>query len=155
MNKGQWSIALVNADGGDCVGGYGFAATDGVYAFIRFGFETDVFAGNLQNADERGADCRKMRAEFGPLANHDHVNVHHAHVAACEQRASVFDELQACRAFPFRVGIRKMRADIAKTTRTKDRIAKSVTEHITIRMSHGAFVERNFDSCEDQFSTFG
>ena len=31
-------IALVDADGGDGVGGYGFASAYGVYAFIRFRF---------------------------------------------------------------------------------------------------------------------
>ena len=43
-------MALVDADGGDGVSGYGFASSDGVYAFVRLGFEADIFAGNLQNA---------------------------------------------------------------------------------------------------------
>src|SRR6185437_10844631 len=75
-------IALVDADGGDGVGGYGFASADGVYAFIRFRFEADIFAGNLENLDQCGANRGKVRAEFWALANDHNVHVNYAHATA-------------------------------------------------------------------------
>jgi hypothetical protein len=44
------------------MGGDGFAAAHGVYAFVGFGFEVDFFGGDAEGFGEGFAHFGKMRA---------------------------------------------------------------------------------------------
>jgi hypothetical protein len=43
---GRSSAAFLQGEGSYYVGGYGFAAADGVYAFVGLGFEVNFFGGD-------------------------------------------------------------------------------------------------------------
>src|SRR5690348_1020010 len=65
----------------------------------------------------------------------------------------MFQEEQAVRAFPLRIGVWKMRADIAESRCAQQRIAKRMREHVAIRMSYRSFVKGQFDAADDEGST--
>src|SRR5579859_1421833 len=72
-----------------------------------------------------------------------------------EQLFGVLQKEEAVRAFPLRVGVGKMRADVAEPCRTQQRIAKRVSEHVTVGMTHRALIKRQLDSADDELSPFG
>src|SRR5579863_9978049 len=103
---------LVGTDGSDGVCSDGLAAADGVDAFVRLGLEADVIPVQSEHPGESRADRGEVGPEFRTLADHDDINMNEAKLAVCEQLACVFDELQARGAFPFRIAVREVRADI-------------------------------------------
>src|SRR5882724_10389838 len=60
---------------GDHVGGDGFAAAYGVYAFVGFGFQVDFFGGDAEGFREGFAHFGEMRAELGTLEDDDGVDI--------------------------------------------------------------------------------
>jgi len=145
----------MNADRGDCVRCDGLAASDGVYTFVRFSFQADIFAGDLQNTDERGANRRKVRPELGALAHDDNIHVHNSHAATRKKFAGVLDELETSGALPFRIGIWEMRTDVTQPAGTEDRIAQRVTKHIAVGMPNRSLVEWNFNPRQNQLAPVG
>jgi hypothetical protein len=72
----------------------------------------------------------------------------------CEEFARMRQEQQAVRAFPLRIGIGKVRADISRPRRAKQRIAERMRDHVTVRMPHRPFIKRHFDAADDEFAAF-
>jgi hypothetical protein len=95
-----------------------------------------------------------MRTEFRALADHYGIEVGDAQVLFVQELSGVFKEKQAGRAFPFWIGVRKMRADVAKACGTEQRVAQGVYEYITIGMSDGPLIERDFDSADHELAAF-
>ena len=55
-------IVPLQGEGGDDVGGDGFAAAYGVYAFVGFGFQVDFFGGDAQGFGQGFSHLGEMRA---------------------------------------------------------------------------------------------
>jgi hypothetical protein len=72
-----------------------------------------------------------------------------------EQFPGVFQEHEAVRALPLRIGVGEMRANVAEPGGSEECIAQSVGQNITIGMADRAFIEWNLDSPDDQLASFG
>src|SRR5216684_6394324 len=94
-----------------------------------------------------------MRAQLWPLADDDRVEMRDAKAPFVKQLARVLEEEQARRALPFRIGVRKMCADVAETGSSQQRVAQRVAQDVAIGMSDRAFVKWHFDPAENQFSS--
>jgi hypothetical protein len=89
-----------------------------------------------------------MRAELGPLADHDRIDMGDAQAALFEQPSRVFEESLARCTFPSGVGVREMRADVAQAGSSKQRISKRVAQDVAIGMSDRALLVRQFDPAD-------
>ena len=61
----------------------------------------------------------------------------------------MLQEQQTVRAFPLRVGVRKVRANVAEAGRAEKRIAQSVRQNIAVRMANRSLIERHVDPAND------
>ena len=53
--------------------------------------------------------------------------------------------MQTVRAFPLRVGVGEVRADVAEARGAEKRVAERVGEHVAIGVADRTFVERDFE----------
>ena len=58
-----------------------------------------------------------------------------------EQIADALQKSQAGRILPLRIGVRKMRADVAEPRGAQQRVADRMRERVAVGMAHGPFVE--------------
>ena len=145
----------MRCQGGDHVCGDGFTAADGVNAFVGLSFEVDFFGGDTQRAGQSFAHFREMRAELRFFGDDYGIDVLDGKVAFVEQFFGVLEKIQAIRTLPFRISVRKMRADIAETRRTQKRVTDSVRERVSIRMSDRPFFERDFYAAKNKLAASG
>src|SRR6267143_1951882 len=68
-----------------------------------------------------------------------------------QQLSCMFQEDHAVRALPLCIRVRKMRPDIAKPRRAQQGIAKSMRQHVAIRVPHRSFVKRQLNPANDEF----
>src|SRR5713101_2542367 len=94
-----------------------------------------------------------MRPQLGALTDDDCIEMRDEKMPLVEQFARVLEEEQARRALPFRIGVREMRADVAETGSSQQRVAQRVAQDVAIGMSDRAFVKWHFDPAENQFSS--
>src|SRR5579875_3723264 len=92
----------------------GFATADFANALIGLRFQADAIDAHAQCFGQRAAHRREMRAEFWTLADHDGIDVSDGEAAFLKQLASVLEKKQTRRALPFRIGIGKVRANVAE-----------------------------------------
>jgi len=151
---GQYKGEPLRREGGDDVGGDGFAPADGVYAFVGFGLEVDFFGGNAQRFGEGFAHFGEMRAEFGAFEDDDGVHVFDGEMLLVEKFAGMLEKLQAVGALPLGVGVRKMRADVAKARGAEQRVAERVGDHIAVGVAYRPFIEGDFDPADDELAAF-
>src|ERR1700680_1032935 len=95
-----------------------------------------------------------MRAQLRLFGDDDCIHVRYAELVFGQQVAYAFQKSQARNIFPFRIGVRKMRADVAKPRSAEQRVADRVRQRVAVGVSHGSFVKWNFDAAEDQFAAF-
>src|SRR5260370_21669782 len=95
-----------------------------------------------------------MRAQLRFFGDEDRSHVRYAELAFSQQMADALQKSQARHILPFRIGIREMRADVAQASRAEQRVANRVCQRIAVGVSHGSFVERNFDAAEYKFAAF-
>src|SRR5260370_38459376 len=93
-----------------------------------------------------------MRTQLWPLTDDNRVEMRDAKPPLVKQFARVLEEKQARSAFPLRIRVRKMRADVAEPGSSQQRVAQGVAQDVAIGMSDRAFVERHMDPAEDQVS---
>src|ERR1700730_288321 len=108
----RWPL---RGEGGDYLGGDGFAAAYRVYAFVGFRFQVDFFGGDAESFRQGFTHFGEMRAELWALEDYYGIHVFDSEMLFVEEFAGVLEKLQAVRAFPFGVGVREMRADVAQT----------------------------------------
>ncbi len=96
-----------------------------------------------------------MRAQFGPLCNHDGVQVHNAQTPFRQQTPHVFQKTKAMRTFPLRIRVREMRANITEARSAQKCIADGVCQRVSIRMTDRAFFERDFNAAEHELAACG
>jgi hypothetical protein len=63
----------------------------------------------------------------------------------------MLQETQAMSIFPARIGIRKMRANIAQPRRPQERVADRVRQRVSIGMADRPFFERDLNAAKYQF----
>jgi hypothetical protein len=136
------------------VGGDGFAAAYGVYAFVGFGFEVDFFGGDAEGFGEGFAHFGEVGAEFGALKDDDGIDVFDGEMFFVEEFAGVLEEQKAVRALPFGIGVGKVGADVAKASGAKKGVAERVGYHVAVGMAYWAFVEGDFDAADDELAAF-
>ena len=95
-----------------------------------------------------------MRAKFRFLGNDHRIDVRNAKMAFNEQLAHALQKSQACGILPLRVGVWKMRANVAQPRGTQERIANGMRQCIAVGMPYWALVEWELDSAEDEFAAF-
>lgn len=93
--------------------GNGFAAADRIYAFVGFGFQVDSVGRDTERFCQSFAHFGEMRAEFGALENYNDVDMVDSEQVLIEKLAGVFEKEQAVGAFPLRIGVGEMCADVA------------------------------------------
>src|SRR5205807_10401063 len=71
-----------------------------------------------------------------------------------EQLLGVLQKEQAVRAFPFRIAVREMCADVAESRRAEQSVAERVGEHVAVGMADGPLVERQLDAADHELSPF-
>jgi hypothetical protein len=81
--------------------------------------------------------------------------MHDPQPARIEQISRMLQEPQTRRALPLRIGVRKMSSDVSKPSRAQQRVAQSMRQHVTVGMTHGTLIERNFDPADHQLAPFG
>src|SRR5712692_10341111 len=96
-----------------------------------------------------------MWSELRLFGDHDGIDPLNRKMLFIEQSSCMFQKEQAARALPFRIRVRKMRADVAQSRRTQQRIAHRVRQHVTIRMPHRPLVKPYFDSADDERPPLG
>src|SRR6476646_1395704 len=134
--------------------GDGFAAADSVNAFVGLGFEMNVIDGDAQSAGEGFAHFRKVRTQLRLFQDDDGIDVLDGEVFFVEQFLGVLEKKKTVRAFPFWIGVRKMRADIAETSGAEHRVTERMRQNVAVGVSDGTFVKRKFDSADDQLAPF-
>src|SRR5690348_9569475 len=137
---------------GDGVRGDGFSAPNFADAFVRFGLQVDSICGNTQRFRDSLAHRGEMRAKFGPLEDHDGVNVPDFPVSALQILADLAKEHQTRHAAPFLIRIWKMRADVAHSCRAEQSIANRMAQDIAVRVADRAFFKGNFDAANHEFA---
>src|SRR2546429_4908060 len=136
------------------MGGDGFAAANGVHAFVGFGFEVDLFGGNAKSFGKRLAHLRKVRAELWFFGEDHRGDMLDRKFFLREQLWGVLQKEQAVRAFPFRIAVREMWADVAESRRAEQSVAERVGEHVAVGMADGPLVERQLDAADHELSPF-
>src|SRR5260221_4793856 len=96
-----------------------------------------------------------MRAEFWAFQDDNGVHVFDGEMFFVEKFTGVFEKLQAVRALPLGIGVREMRADVAKPSGAQQRVAERVGDHVPVGVADGALVERDFDATDDELAPFG
>src|ERR1700674_2425698 len=91
-----------------------------------------------------------MRAKLGSFENDHRVDMLDDQVFFVQQFFCVLQEKQAVGVFPPGIAVRKVRADIAQPCRAKQRIAKRMSEYVTIGMSCRTFIKRHYDATDHQ-----
>src|SRR5690242_3535174 len=114
----------------------------------------NVLGGNAESARKRFAHFREVRAELWFLSDDNRVDVFDREMLFVEQFSRVFQKEQTVRAFPLRIGIRKMRSNIAESRRAEQRIAHRMRQHIAVRVSDRPFVKRQLDTADDESAPF-
>src|ERR1700746_3969361 len=108
---------------GNDVGGDGLAAANGIDPFVGLGLQMDLVGRNTESFGKRFAHFRKMRTELRPFGDYDGIDMFDGEVFIVEQLLGMLQEPEAVRYFPFRIGVREMRADVAKPRRAEKSVA--------------------------------
>jgi hypothetical protein len=137
------------------MGGDGFAAANGVDAFVGFGFEVNSFRGKAQRFGEHFAHLGEMRAKLRALKDHNGVDVLDGKVPFVKKLANVFEKVKAVRAFPLGIAIWEMRANVAEAGGAEERIANGVREDVAVGMPDRPFAEGNYDAADDEIAASG
>src|ERR1700730_72012 len=116
----------------DNVRGDGFAAADGVYSFVGFGFEVDFFGGDAEGLGEGFPHFGEVRAEFWFFGDDHGVYVLDREVIFVEKFAGVLKKEKAVRALPFGIGVRKMSADVTEASGAENCITQGMRQNISI-----------------------
>jgi hypothetical protein len=66
-----------------------------------------------------------------------------------EQIADMLQKSQAGRVFPSRIGVGKMRADVAQSRGAQERVAERVRQRIAIGVADWTFRKREFYAAKD------
>ena len=132
--------------------GDGFAAADGVHAFVGFCFEMNFFDGDAECLCQNFAHLRKVGAEFWLFGDDDGIDVLNDQLFFVVKLADMLEENQAVGALPLGIGVRKMRADIAEASRSEQGVAHSVDEDVAIGMANWPFIKGEFDATDDEFA---
>ena len=140
---------------GDDVTSDSFAAADGVDAFIGLRLEVNLLDRDAQGFGEGLAHFGEMRAELGTLEYHHDIDVFNFEGALAEKFTNVLEKVEAVGALPLGIGVRKMRANIAKARGAEERVTKSMGNDVAIRVADGTFVKWNFDTTDDELAAFG
>src|SRR5215471_15728870 len=91
-----------------------------------------------------------MGREFGRLRDQRRIQVAEDVAGAACPLPNLAKKLPAVRVLVRRVGIRKMRADVASADGTEDGVAHRMQQYVRVRMSVKPQLERNRDSPEHE-----
>lgn len=67
----------------------------------------------------------------------------------------MLEKTETLRILPLRIGVRKMRADIAEACSTQKRVTNGVCQRISIRVPDRAFFERDLNSAKNKLAPRG
>src|SRR5580704_7753784 len=71
-----------------------------------------------------------------------------------EQFSRMFQEEQAVRTLPFRIGVGKVRANVAQPGSAEQRITESMRQNVAVGVSDRSFVKRECDPANNQLAAF-
>src|SRR5215469_10102420 len=142
----------LRADRCDDMCGDRFTPANRVHTFVGLSFQVNLFLRYAERSGQHLAHFREMGTELGPFKNHDRIHMLNAKMLLVEKAPRVLEKLQAVRVLPPRIAVRKVRADITESRRAEQRIAKSVSHDIAVRMTDRAFVKRNLDAANNQLA---
>src|SRR5882762_5013983 len=128
-----------------------FPPPNRVNAFIGFSFEMNLFRADAQRFCQRLPHLREMRAKLRLFGNHHRIDMLDRKMLLIQQLSCMFQKDHAVRALPLWIGVRKMRPDIAKPRRPQQRIAKSMCQHVAVRVPHRSFVKRQLNPANNKF----
>src|ERR1700722_10483746 len=95
-----------------------------------------------------------MGSELRVFANHHCVKMADLKAAPIEQLSGVLEKQQARGTLPLGIRVWEMRADVAETGGSEERVAQGVSEYVSIGMSDRSLFERHFNSADHQLSAF-
>lgn len=131
--------------GGEC-----FAATDGVHAFVGFGFEVDLIRRDTEGSGNVCAHCGKVGTEFGAFEDDDGVDVNDAETLLLEEVAREFEKTDGAGIFPAWIGIGEVSADVGEAGGAEECVGDGVNEDVAIGVASGAAVEWDVDAADDE-----
>src|SRR5258708_7075561 len=114
----------------------GFPPPDRIDALVGLGFQMNLFGADAQRLCERLPHLRKMRPQLRLFSTPPPSDMLDREMFLIQQLLRMPQEEHAVRAFPPRIGVRKMRPDTADPRRTQQRVAHRMRQHIAIRMSY-------------------
>ena len=116
------------------------------------GFHADVADFTREVGREVRAHRWHMRCQLRRLGDQRRVEIADPPSLLRRERRDMAQQHPAVGVFPARVGIRKVRAEVAQRQSTQYRVADSVDQHIGIRMSVEAPIEGNRHAAEDELA---
>src|ERR1700693_1150479 len=124
-------------------------ASDRINSFIRFGLQVNAIRRDAKRLRQCLAHLGKVWTQFRPFENDHRIDMLDRECLIVQQARRVFQKLHAVGAFPLRIGIRKMRADIPTSCRAKKCLAKRRRQNTADRMPRRAFIKRHFKPADN------
>jgi len=121
-----------------------FAASDGVHAFVRFGFEVDLFRRNTQGFRQGSAFLENEDRAWAFPKSRPHRRVRFPALFE-DKRSRMSEKQKGCLNLSISIRVREMSSDVAEAGGAEKRIAECVREYVTVGMANGAFIEGHFN----------
>ena len=125
---------------GDRVRGDGFAAADGVDAFVGLALDAHAIDVNTKRAGEAGAHRVDRILDFWTLQDHGDVEVADLVAVLAHHRGGLPQQLDAVGVFPTRVRVGEVTADVAQPGGAEDCVRGGVARDVGIGMAERAAV---------------
>ena len=120
-----------------------FVAAQCVDLLVRFTFDADgghVDADRLREIRAHGGNVRR---QLRALGDDDGIDVRDRVACGADDRDRAFQQLDAVRAFPFRICVGKVLPDIAGGCRAENCVGHRMTQHVRVRVARKAGLVRN------------
>lgn len=148
-------VGLTGRNKDDGIRPHGFAATHSVHAFTAFGLYAHLRWLDAKRAGNLFSHQRNVPHEFRAFDANGRIHIGNGATPLIQQAFDIAKKKQAFRVPPLGTRVRKMLADVAERRRAQECITDCVTEGIAIGMTDGAFIERNFDSSQNELAPKG
>lgn len=148
-------VPLWTDEGGDGLGFAGLAFADGADFFGRLKFDADLIGFDFENSGDVGLDGVAVVLELGALEDDGGVDVGDGPAAFADEGGGVGEELLGRGAFPARIGVGEVHADVAEGEGAEEGIGEGVEEDVGVGMAVEAELARDVDAAEDERAAAG
>jgi hypothetical protein len=144
MQRGWTSVSFLEQD--HALGHDQYLLTDRPDSLSRLGFEIDLRQLKFQQLGDPPDDLRFMGAQFGPLGEHDAIQVVDPPPGIQDALVSQSEHFAGIAAAIGRVVVREQLADVRQRRRTQQGIGDGMQQHVRVAVADQVLIVWDLDS---------